>query len=160
MRTKISIFVLFSIFGGFANASSCYTLVDQKNAVVFQSTKSPIDLSRKISDEIKVKFPGQHLIITGSEDCPDINKLTSKDSGKNNFESNSADLSNLFSQYESTSFDSSSNQSANYSILRSNSQGSSSSYRPGTDVYVKSYSKSNGTVVKAHTRAASGSARR
>jgi hypothetical protein len=100
------------------------------------------------------------LIITGGEDCPDINKRASKEAGKNKLESSSVDLSNLFSQYESTSFESNINQSANYSLLGRNGQGSSSSHRAGTDVYVNTYSKSNGTVVKAHTRAASGSGRR
>jgi hypothetical protein len=155
MRTKLSVLVLLSIFAGFANATSCYTLVDQKNAVVYQSTKSPIDLSRKISDEIDIKFPGDHLIITSGEDCHDINKRISKDAGKNTVESNRVDLSNLFSRYEVTSSESSSNQSANYSILRRNSQNYGSSHTPGTDVYVKSYSKSDGSIVKAHTRSAS-----
>jgi hypothetical protein len=159
MQTKIPTLVMLSMLGSFANASSCYTLVDQKNAIVFQSTKSPIDLSRKISDEINAKFPGEYLIITDGESCQDINRPTSKDSGKNSIQMTTVESSKLFTQYETPNIDTKNYLSADYSILRQGKQQYGSSHSPGTDIYVKSYTKSDGTNVKAYTRAASGRGR-
>ena len=50
------------VLPGLANAN-CYSIYDAKNQLVFQSTISPVDLSKRISESMRERFPGGHLII-------------------------------------------------------------------------------------------------
>jgi hypothetical protein len=54
---------------GFASAN-CYSIYDAKNQLTFQSTVAPVDLSARISDGMRVRFPGGYLVIIPDDsDC-------------------------------------------------------------------------------------------
>jgi len=57
---------------GFASAN-CYSIYDAKNQLTFQSTVAPVDLSARISDGMRARFPGGYLVIIPDEsDCREI----------------------------------------------------------------------------------------
>ena len=51
-----------------ANAE-CFSMYDAKNALVYQSPTSPIDLSRPISQEMALHYPSRALVIATSMSC-------------------------------------------------------------------------------------------
>jgi len=51
-------------------SANCYSIYDAKNRLAFQSTIAPVDLSTRISDGMRSRFPGGHLImIPDDSDC-------------------------------------------------------------------------------------------
>jgi len=51
-------------------SANCYSIYDAKNRLAFQSTIAPVDLSARISDGMRGRFPGGHLImIPDDSDC-------------------------------------------------------------------------------------------
>ncbi|HEX4234100.1 MAG TPA: hypothetical protein VH041_07315 [Caldimonas sp.] len=55
---------------GLANAANCYSVYDAQNRLALQSTVSPVDLSTRISDGMRERFPGGFLIIVPDDvDC-------------------------------------------------------------------------------------------
>jgi hypothetical protein len=53
-----------------ANAANCYSVYDAQNRLAFQSTVSPVDLSTRISQAMRERFPGGYLIIVPDDaDC-------------------------------------------------------------------------------------------
>ena len=51
-------------------SANCYSIYDGQNRLVFQSTVAPIDLSTRISDAMRARFPGNFLVImTDDSDC-------------------------------------------------------------------------------------------
>ena len=44
-------------------SANCYSVYDAKNQLAFQSTIAPVDLSARISDGMRARFPGGHLIM-------------------------------------------------------------------------------------------------
>jgi hypothetical protein len=53
-----------------AQAANCYSIYDAKNQLAFQSTVAPIDLSTRISQTMRERFPGGFLIIVPDDgDC-------------------------------------------------------------------------------------------
>jgi hypothetical protein len=53
-----------------ANAANCYSVYDAQNRLAFQSTVSPVDLSERISQAMRERFPGGYLIIVPDDaDC-------------------------------------------------------------------------------------------
>ena len=53
-----------------ANAANCYSIYDAKNQLAFQSSVPPIDLSTRISQSMRERFPGGFLVIVpDDEDC-------------------------------------------------------------------------------------------
>lgn len=51
-------------------SANCYSIYDAKNQLAFQSTVSPIDLSTRISQEMRARFPGGFLIVIPDDsDC-------------------------------------------------------------------------------------------
>jgi hypothetical protein len=51
-------------------SANCYSIYDAKNRLAFQSTISPVDLSTRISDQMRSRFPGGHLtMIPDDSDC-------------------------------------------------------------------------------------------
>ena len=55
---------------GLAGAANCYSIYDAKNQLAFQSTVPPIDLSTRISQSMRERFPGGFLIIVPDDgDC-------------------------------------------------------------------------------------------
>jgi hypothetical protein len=54
---------------GLASAN-CYSIYDAQNRLAFQSTIAPVDLSTRISDGMRARFPGGHLtMIPDDSDC-------------------------------------------------------------------------------------------
>jgi hypothetical protein len=52
------------------NAANCYSIYDAKNQLTFQSTVPPIDLSTRISQAMRERFPGGFLVIVPDDgDC-------------------------------------------------------------------------------------------
>ena len=52
---------------------SCYTIYSPQNTVVYQSGEPPIDLSRSISSQLALRYPGHHLVmVNDSRACPAI----------------------------------------------------------------------------------------
>jgi hypothetical protein len=51
-------------------AANCYSIYDAQNRLSFQSTIAPIDLSTRISDSMRARFPGSFLVILPDDsDC-------------------------------------------------------------------------------------------
>lgn len=50
--------------------ANCYSVYDGQNRLAFQSTIAPVDLSTRISDGMRARFPGGHLVmIPDDSDC-------------------------------------------------------------------------------------------
>jgi len=53
-----------------AGAANCYSIYDAKNLLAFQSTVPPVDLSTRISQAMRDRYPGGHLtIVPDDADC-------------------------------------------------------------------------------------------
>ena len=51
-------------------SANCYSVYDAQNRLTFQSTIAPIDLSTRISDAMRSRFPGSFLVILPDDsDC-------------------------------------------------------------------------------------------
>jgi hypothetical protein len=56
-----------------AASASCYFVYSAKNDLVYRSTISPVDLSKPISEGLRGRFAGGHLVMIPDEtDCPDL----------------------------------------------------------------------------------------
>jgi hypothetical protein len=54
-------------------SASCFFVYGPSNQLVYRSVISPIDLSRPISDGLRSRFSGGHLVMIPDEDgCPDL----------------------------------------------------------------------------------------
>lgn len=53
-----------------ASAVECFSMYDAKNALVYQSSTSPINLGRPISEQMTRRFPARHLVISDIGACP------------------------------------------------------------------------------------------
>lgn len=52
---------------------SCYTIYGPRNTVVYQSAEPPIDLSRTISSQLALRYPGHHLVrVNDARACPTV----------------------------------------------------------------------------------------
>ena len=53
-----------------ADAANCYSIYDAKNRLTLQSTVPPVDLSTRISQSMRERFPGGFLIMVPDDgDC-------------------------------------------------------------------------------------------
>jgi hypothetical protein len=53
--------------------ANCYSIYDAKNRLAFQSTVAPVDLSTRISEAMRARFAGGHLVmIPDDSDCREI----------------------------------------------------------------------------------------
>ena len=51
-------------------SANCYSMYDGQNRLTFQSTIAPVDLSTRISDSMRARFPGNFLVILPDDsDC-------------------------------------------------------------------------------------------
>ena len=51
-------------------SANCYSIYDAKNRLAYQSTIAPVDLATRISDGMRTRFPGGHLVIIPDDsDC-------------------------------------------------------------------------------------------
>ena len=56
-----------------AASASCFFVYGAKNDLVYRSTIPPVDLSRPISEGLRGRFAGGHLVMIPDEsDCPDL----------------------------------------------------------------------------------------
>jgi len=56
-----------------AASASCYFVYGPKNDLVYRSTVPPVDLSRPISDGLRGRFSGGHMVMIPDETgCPDL----------------------------------------------------------------------------------------
>ena len=54
-------------------SASCYFVYSAKNELIYRSTIAPVDLSRPISDGLRGRFSGGHLVMIPEETgCPDL----------------------------------------------------------------------------------------
>jgi hypothetical protein len=51
-------------------SANCYSIYDGRNQLVLQSTVPPVDLSTRISETMRSRFPGSHMIMVPDDtDC-------------------------------------------------------------------------------------------
>jgi len=63
-----------------AAAFDCFTVIDPRGEVVYKSHRTPIDLSKNISEAMAAAFPGHHLIWSQTEDvCVGVDRLPSRE---------------------------------------------------------------------------------
>ena len=55
--------------------AACYQLFDKKDRLVLQSTRSPVDLSKSISEEVALRYPGHTFVAGASGACPEVDEL-------------------------------------------------------------------------------------
>ena len=56
-----------------AASASCFFVYSAKNDLIYRSTIPPVDLSRPISEGMRGRFAGGHLVMIPDEsDCPDL----------------------------------------------------------------------------------------
>ena len=56
-----------------AASAGCFFVYSAKNELVYRSTVSPVDLSRPISEGLRGRFSGGHLVMIPDETgCPDL----------------------------------------------------------------------------------------
>lgn len=54
-------------------SASCFFIYGANNQLVYRSTTSPVDLSRPISESLRGRFSGGHLVMIPDETgCPDL----------------------------------------------------------------------------------------
>ena len=67
--TALSSLAVLLVLPGLASAN-CYSIYDAQNRLAFQSTIAPVDLSARISDGMRARFPGGHLtMVPDDSDC-------------------------------------------------------------------------------------------
>lgn len=78
MRLLCVLFAALASQHAAAAAFDCFTVVDPKGEVVYKSHRTPIDLSKNISDAMAAAFPGHHLIWSQTEAvCVGVDRLPS-----------------------------------------------------------------------------------
>jgi hypothetical protein len=56
-----------------AASASCFFVYSARNDLLYRSTITPVDLSRPISEGLRGRFAGGHLVMIPDEsDCPDL----------------------------------------------------------------------------------------
>lgn len=50
--------------------ATCFTLIGTDNRTVYQSMSPPFDLSRPLSQTLAARYPGHHLVMADTSDCP------------------------------------------------------------------------------------------
>ena len=67
--TALSSLAVLLVLPSLASAN-CYSIYDAKNQLAFQSTIAPVDLSTRISEAMRARFPGGHLVMVPDDgDC-------------------------------------------------------------------------------------------
>lgn len=76
-RIAAASFVLAAVVPIAAHAD-CFTVVDAKNRIVYQSTSTPVNLAGSIGTEMARRYPGRHLIISPTGGCVALDDLTAR----------------------------------------------------------------------------------
>lgn len=166
MRQPVYLIAAAVVLMASANAATCYTLLAPNGSVARQSTQSPVDMSRSISDEVARRFPGHHLVFGPANSCQEIGPEHVERTvavGGVSSSSRSQASTELFSGYQASVMGgdelmSSGAPSAGGSAIGGSFSGgsyaSSGSRSPGTDVRVRGQTRRDGTYVRPHTRSA------
>lgn len=56
-------------------SAACYQLFDKDNKLVLRSTTPPVDTSRSYSEEVERRFPGHFLVVGGDGPCPEVDEF-------------------------------------------------------------------------------------
>jgi len=51
-------------------AAACFTVYDSSNSIVYNAQTAPVDMSQPLHETLPKRFPGGHMVITESKDCP------------------------------------------------------------------------------------------
>jgi hypothetical protein len=62
LATKLSLVLLASTLP-LAASANCYSIYSPRNVLVYQSTLNPVDLSRTLTEALRARFPGHHLVM-------------------------------------------------------------------------------------------------
>ncbi len=73
MRSATCLFVSAFLCAPSLAAANCYSIYTTQNRLTYQSTVAPIDLSMRISDAMRARFPGDFFVmIPDDTDCREI----------------------------------------------------------------------------------------
>lgn len=61
-----------------AYAAQCFSMFDFGNRLLYQSTRTPIDLSQPVSQEMRSLFPSRYLVIWYTTSCPESGTLSDR----------------------------------------------------------------------------------
>ena len=77
MNKLPSLFLLPCCFYSAFATANCYIIYDGSGKTVYQSSQSPIDLSKSVSHEMNTRYKNRHLIIlTEEKGCADLGERT------------------------------------------------------------------------------------
>jgi hypothetical protein len=62
--------------------ATCYTVYDSANRVVYQSEKSPVDMSRPLHETLPARFPGASMVFDDSRECSVISSVALGNGGQ------------------------------------------------------------------------------
>lgn len=138
--------------------AACFTIYDEKNTIVYQSTDPPVDLSQQISAAMARRYPRQFLVMAESNDgCVAIGspaKPVQVGADAAGAVMDSPLFRNAESSISALGYSGSASYGASWAYPFSRG-----GHIPSTDVSVRSYQRRDGTVVQSHTRSAPGRGR-
>ena len=72
-RTSIALLAVAAGLVPAAASASCFFVYSAKNELIYRSTVAPVDLSRPISEGLRGRFSGGHMVMIPDEaGCPDL----------------------------------------------------------------------------------------
>jgi len=74
IRDRAGLVVLVCLAWPALASAACYQLFDKKDRLVLQSTASPVDLSKSITEEVGRLYPGHYLIMGGDGLCQEVDE--------------------------------------------------------------------------------------
>lgn len=156
---RLCLLILLCLASNAHAGGQCYTIYTPDNKVAFQSSTAPVDTALPYSQTVGKLFPGHHMVVTPTNFCPEISPAEfaaklglapplvapSFLARAEDFAPRDKDEHRYFDRYGGGSY--------------SGGSVSSSARTPRSDVHVRGYTRSDGTQVRAHTRAAPGRGR-
>jgi hypothetical protein len=135
--------------------ASCYLVYDGQDKVIYQGSIPPVDMSLPVSDQIRARFPGGHLVfMTEGVSCSAVEVNARPASGMHGEHTAGAvPREPQFPESEARSFFSENRPYATDYGRMSAPPGRWAAVA-GTDVTVRAYFRRDGSFVPAHTRAA------
>ena len=152
--TSATVAIVFTLLTVSSAWSSCFTIYNAKNDVLYQSTETPIDLSQSISRQIAARYPKHHLVMVDRSDlCAEVRPIekSSEDQGRTGASEKTFMDSPLFrnaaaARVATNAYEKSYGDSF---VMRDGERAS------GAEMNVNSYNRSGGTAVSGYTRAVS-----
>ena len=159
MNANILLVVALLTVTSSASAVNCYRIIDNRDNLVYQSSISPIDLSRTISEEMSAKHPGKYFQMFDSPSCPELEAAVALPINPRALESLKSlekGLSGTDARIDSYNDAYSNSSIPNWKAPTSSSRATGVSNAAGNDISVRGYTRSDGSYVPAHTRSAPG----